>query len=908
LILAGEKDVKMTTFATEAEIGAAIGQDEDITEEMRAEEQRLAETDVYDPEAEQRAAKSASAIKKLSRADRVARLEELIGKAAAYSFFLSQKLGAREDAESSKVAENGRGGGKKRDAPAGCSTGSDRKRRRGAGKENGASDSGEAEDTAVKSGSRDSKHDELLREAERNEGSEPTAGLRQSSLIAEGLELRSYQLEGVQWMQRLYENGLHGILADEMGLGKTIQTIGLFAHMRELGVRGPLLVVAPLSTLANWTRELRKWAPSLNARLYHGTQAERAEMRNALGLVRGRDKALRQNQPIVVTSYEVIMNDRKHLQHIDWTYIVVDEGHRIKNLNCRLIRELKQYRSANRLLLTGTPLQNNLSELWSLLNFLLPDIFDDLDAFQGWFDFAETAAGTAAANAVMTEDQHARVIEKLHLVLRPFLLRRLKEDVAAELKGKVEVVVYAERTEMQMSLYRMIQERTLNDALKASKRARGASHTALSNVFMQLRKCCNHPFLFDEPTDADGNVVTDETIVEASGKMQLLDKLLRRLRAERAAGHKVLIFSQFTRTLDIIEDYLVYRENVFGQEVAPSTVGGRRRILGSSDARESAVNEDAEEPQYAYCRLDGSTKQADRQRFMDEFNAVGYTEMRVIPGRIRCRADQTFRDARGDPIRPTKEEQKRCRRAKKRKKKGQAHYEGEVVDVLVEARGGWYTARVTRVNEVKLPSRGPVGSARPLAFTYDVQFEDGAASPFHGDKFVFLLSTRAGGLGINLIAADTVIIFDSDWNPHQDSQAQDRCHRIGQQRQVVVYRLATKDTVEVKILEKANAKRKLERLVVRKGAFKTGSKRAKLGREELMQMVQDDVDLEHARSTNARAGQGISDAELDLILDRESLAKVNAESEAVRAQAPPIKGEGYEIVFNKASSIIRTVR
>jgi ATP-dependent DNA helicase len=209
----------------------------------------------------------------------------------------------------------------------------------------------------------------------------PSFSARQPALVTGGV-LRDYQLAGVEWLISLWENGLNGILADEMGLGKTLQTIGFIAHLKSMQVAGPYLIVTPLSTLANWVNEFKRFAPSINVLLYHGSKEERQHMINRK---MPKKKETNADFPVIVTSYEIVMNDRKFLQRYHWKYIVVDEGHRLKNMNCRLIKELKTYSSANRLLLTGTPLQNNLAELWSLLNFLLPDIFDDLDMFQSWF-------------------------------------------------------------------------------------------------------------------------------------------------------------------------------------------------------------------------------------------------------------------------------------------------------------------------------------------------------------------------------------------------------------------------------------------------------------------------------------------------------------------------------------------
>ncbi|KAJ1951727.1 putative ATPase, partial [Dispira parvispora] len=273
----------------------------------------------------------------------------------------------------------------------------------------------------------------------------PKPSSRQPSLVTGGV-LRDYQMAGLEWMVSLYENGLNGILADEMGLGKTLQTISFLAFLRERQVWGPFLVVCPLSTLANWVNEFRRFTPSIPVVMYHGLPEERTRMR------RKQMNKLGPTFPIVITTYEIAMNDRRYLCNYRWKYIVVDEGHRIKNLNCKLIRELKRYHSANRLLLTGTPLQNNLAELWSLLNFLLPEIFDDPDSFQSWFDFTDLNEEDGQSRIFDEETQHS-IVSKLHHILKPFLLRRLKTDVEKDLPKKREYVVYAPLTHHQKGYY-----------------------------------------------------------------------------------------------------------------------------------------------------------------------------------------------------------------------------------------------------------------------------------------------------------------------------------------------------------------------------------------------------------------------------------------------------------------------
>jgi ATP-dependent DNA helicase len=272
---------------------------------------------------------------------------------------------------------------------------------------------------------------------------------KQPDLVTGGL-MRTYQLEGLEWLTSLYENGLNGILADEMGLGKTIQTISFLAFLREKGIHGPFLIAAPLSTTSNWVAEFKKWTPDIPVVLYHGSKQEREEIRR----MRLRNPGSTMF-PVICTSYEICMNDRKHLAHYGWKYIIIDEGHRIKNLNCRLVRELQSYQSANRLLITGTPLQNNLAELWSLLHFLMPNIFDKFESFESWFDFSALKEKNGFEQ-ILSEDKKKNLVTSLHAILKPFLLRRVKADVETSLPKKREYVLYAPLTSTQRDLYQEI--------------------------------------------------------------------------------------------------------------------------------------------------------------------------------------------------------------------------------------------------------------------------------------------------------------------------------------------------------------------------------------------------------------------------------------------------------------------
>ncbi|KAH7316187.1 hypothetical protein KP509_21G081900 [Ceratopteris richardii] len=569
-----------------------------------------------------------------------------------------------------------------------------------------------------------------------------------------GGRLKPYQIKGIKWMISLWQNGLNGILADQMGLGKTVQTIGLLAHLKGKGMHGPFLVCAPLSTLSNWIGEIKRFVPSMEALLYHGSREERMILRR-----NHMPSSITPSFPVIVTSYEVVINDRKFLSKYKWKYIVVDEGHRLKNFDCKLLRELKQMPADNTLLLTGTPLQNNLPELWSLLNFILPQIFTSLREFQSWFDFAGRTGNSADDD--VNDQRRLKVISKLHLILRPFLLRRLKEDVEKSLPLKKEIILYASMSEKQKEYHDLLIKKALGKHLEENALSPGLHRRAvLNNTCMQLRKICNHPDLLSSQVETDIYWPPIEKLVEQCGKLKLLDRLLVHLR-ER--GHKVLIFSQMTRILDILEYYLQERGfNPF--------------------------------------RIDGQVKQAERQRQIQEFNQGG------------------------------------------------------------------------------------------------------------SNNFIFLLSTRAGGLGINLTAADTAIIYDSDWNPHMDMQAMDRCHRIGQTRPVHVYRLATSHSIECRMLKVAADKLKLEHLVIEKGQFRQERDHPKITLEEsdLIALLRQERNEEEELVQS----QEISDENLLKLLDRSDMvlqapyangSKCEEKSDG-NANVLPLKGPGWEVVIRSSKS------
>ncbi|XP_024150896.1 chromodomain-helicase-DNA-binding protein 4a isoform X1 [Oryzias melastigma] len=566
-------------------------------------------------------------------------------------------------------------------------------------------------------------------------------------LDSTGGTLHPYQLEGLNWLRFSWAQGTDTILADEMGLGKTVQTaVFLYSLYKEGHSKGPFLVSAPLSTIINWEREFEMWAPDMYVVTYIGDKDSRAVIReNEFSFednaIRGGKRASRMKKDssikfhVLLTSYELITIDMAALGSIDWACLVVDEAHRLKNNQSKFFRVLNNYSLQHKLLLTGTPLQNNLEELFHLLNFLTPERFNNLEVFLE--EFADIAK----------EDQ----IKKLHDMLGPHMLRRLKADVFKHMPSKTELIVRVELSPMQKKYYKYI----LTKNFEALNTKGGGNQVSLLNVVMDLKKCCNHPYLFPaaamEAPKLPNGMYDGSALTKSSGKLLLLQKMMRKL---KEGGHRVLVFSQMTKMLDLLEDFL-------------------------------------ENEGYKYERIDGGITGGMRQEAIDRFNAPG------------------------------------------------------------------------------------------------------------AQQFAFLLSTRAGGLGINLATADTVIIYDSDWNPHNDIQAFSRAHRIGQNKKVMIYRFVTKASVEERITQVAKKKMMLTHLVVRPGL---GSKTGSMSKQELDDILKFGTEElfkdEGEENKNKEEDSSIihyDDKAIDRLLDRNQDATDDTELQSMNEYLSSFKVAQYVV-------------
>jgi len=704
--------------------------------------------------------------------------------------------------------------------------------------------------------------------------------------------LREYQHYGLDWLAGLYNSHINGILADEMGLGKTIQTIALLAHLAvDHGIWGPHLVVVPTSVMLNWEMEFKKWCPGFKIMTYYGNQEERKQKRKGWT----DDNAWN----VLITSYQLVLQDQQPLKRRSWHYMILDEAHNIKNFRSQRWQALLTFRTRARLLLTGTPLQNNLTELWSLLFFLMPsdgkgagvEGFADLRDFSEWF--RRPVEQILEHGRETMDDEAKQVVTKLHTVLRPYILRRLKADVEKQMPGKYEHVVYCRLSKRQRFLYDGFMSMAQTKETLAS-----GNFLSIIHCLMQLRKVCNHPDLFETRPISTSfamprSVASEYKMKEGLVRRRLLfdhpltkldldflnlapvsrEDISRRLaddsiRLMAFGPFKNLRERQYNRTNwqmgfdgSRMETILESLENACRKRrmaelerclYFESKRHGRRPIYGSSlieflraGTKEHALSNaplrkrnmaewlSSRSSVLASMILTLEERARDMDGYVQRFACVtpaavasGTTEAALTPVETRLLTN-TSQDQPYDPF-----HEARMRLSIAFPDKRLLQYDcgklQRLDKLLRDLKAGGHRAliftQMTKMLDI-LEQFLNIHGHRYLRLdgTTKVESRQMLTERFNSDPRIlaFILSSRSGGLGINLTGADTVIFYDLDWNPAMDKQCQDRCHRIGQTRDVHIYRFVSEYTIESNILRKANQKRMLDDVIIQEGEFTT---------------------------------------------------------------------------------------
>lgn len=721
--------------------------------------------------------------------------------------------------------------------------------------------------------------------------------------------MRPYQKEGMDWLVSLYDRGMSGILADEMGLGKTLQTIALLSHLAcARGIWGPHLIIVPTSTLINWEMEFKRWSPGFHILTYYGSANERKNKR--IGWNKGN------TFHVCITSYQLVVQDALIFRRKKWFYLILDEAHNIKNYQSQRWQTLLSFYSKRRLLLTGTPLQNSLMELWSLMHFLMPALFRSRDEFKYWFSnpLTQMVEGKESYNKTL--------VERLHTVIRPFILRRTKSEVESQMPKKYYHLITCELSKRQSELYEdYISRRATKDTIN------GGNFMSMMNILMQLRKICNHPDLFE------GRSIYAPFAMD--GIDYILPSLLHRFyygnsiyniysKDNENNNNNSVIFPEDTNTFKYslynfnfiqYEDYSMIDQELINELSKPPIDFVNENITFISEKEMNEIDIIFQNPEIleSYKREREGYKQdyINIKRKMLHINQYRL-QLHIIYGRkLRERVKVlpsilqykiTYYDDPKDfnnkhinnttslqplvlnynqrfnlmfdiicrfvstivPVLPRHEIT--CIYHKYGNSNKNVKYNPkELYEIRSEMGYHFWRIRKTLCFPEKWLIQFDCGKLQALAvllrklqkekhkcliFTqmthmldileYFMNLHsfsylrlDGSTSiidrqhkmdRFNSDPkvFCFILSTRSGGLGINLIGADTVIFYDSDWNPAMDAQAQDRAHRIGQTRDVHIYRLVTKQTIEENILKKANAKRQLNQISLEDGQFNMG--------------------------------------------------------------------------------------
>ena len=734
-------------------------------------------------------------------------------------------------------------------------------------------------------------------------------------------QLKEYQLKGLNWLVNLYEQGINGILADEMGLGKTIQSISVMAYLAEFhNIWGPFLVIAPASTLHNWQQEISKFVPNLKVLPYWGNAKDRKVLRkfwDRKHITYNRESEFH----VLVTSYQLVVLDSQYFGKVKWQYMILDEAQAIKSSQSSRWKNLLGFHCRNRLLLTGTPIQNNMQELWALLHFIMPTLFDSHDEFSEWF--SKDIESHAQSNTKLNEDQ----LRRLHMILKPFMLRRVKKNVQQELGDKVEKDIFCDLTYRQRALYASLRNRvSIIDLIEKASVGDDTDSATLMNLVMQFRKVCNHPDLFERaetksPFSAASfaecaSFVREGFFVDVRySTKNFIEYQVPRLLCNSTArldvpgpdnqragfqgkylNHMMNVWTPENIQQSAREDgafsFLRFVDTSAGEASELSHLGVFERAVRRRDQPNRLsrlqVAYDGEENSVSSHSMFNIVDRNDRQA-LREITPEGRMQNLMNVSRSAfenqglnliepCAAPA----ASAPPIVLSSLGQEAVRETQRTlfnvdvrqalyhipNKQAEQQILASKVDPVPYSHPPILPPPLSlkaRYTNIEVPSMGrfvtdsgklakldellrelKAGGHRVLLYfqmtrmidlmeeylTYrnykycrldgSTKLEDrrDTVADFqqHPEIFVFLLSTRAGGLGINLTAADTVIFYDSDWNPTIDSQAMDRAHRLGQTRQVTVYRLITQGTIEERIRKRALQKEEVQRVVITGGA------------------------------------------------------------------------------------------
>lgn len=725
--------------------------------------------------------------------------------------------------------------------------------------------------------------------------------------------LKEYQVKGLNWLANLYEQGINGILADEMGLGKTVQSISVLAYLAEThNIWGPFLVVTPASTLHNWQQEITRFVPEFKVLPYWGNAKDRKILRkfwDRKSFRYGKDSPFH----ILVTSYQLVVADAAYFQKMKWQYMILDEAQAIKSSQSSRWKSLLSFQCRNRLLLTGTPIQNSMQELWALLHFIMPSLFDSHDEFSDWF--SKDIESHAQSNTNLDEQQ----LRRLHMILKPFMLRRIKKNVQSELGDKLEIDIFCDLTNRQKKYYQMLRSQIsimdlLDNSVGNFGNTSGEEATSLINLVMQFRKVCNHPDLFERadvksPFAITKFAETSSFLRENELELYYSSENLIQMQLPRLIYDELLTPCFENDSIDkssVFEKFSIYNpENVIQETqdgfgwlkfvgTSPSelkTIANKNLISNAIDLKSYTDINYTKMGRFRYLYDEGEFIPTNKQLLIAEYNNkycdianstilselysikdIVYQEMRINsmhpsaepiasapPITINCSSrnfthvlqdtlfDTEIRSALLPLSLDTEYELMKKQLPLVQYPKSQMLPQpinnlidysnirmpsltrfitesgklSKLDELLVDLKANDHRVliyfQMTRMMDlmeeyliyrqykyIRLDGSSKLDDRRDLVHDWQNKPE----------IFIFLLSTRAGGLGINLTAADTVIFYDSDWNPTIDSQAMDRAHRLGQTKQVTVYRLLTRGTIEERMRDRAKQKEQVQQVVM----------------------------------------------------------------------------------------------